>query len=166
MRWTLGAVAAALLVAAAGACGSVISVPDQGLIVTGCQIPAQCIRADCGCNRALDGCVVPCVQTDPNDPSTCYCMNIPMPTPQDMAAQLAVECIETAQACVGRGPLCGGTGALCQQGGTVCGSGVTAVPPMLVPAVGMPAFEPHCQFTDDVCCPGTTATDGGMPMTD
>ncbi|HXU74536.1 MAG TPA: hypothetical protein VN947_34815 [Polyangia bacterium] len=162
MRWTLGAVAAALLVAAAGACGSVISVPDQGLIVTGCQIPAQCIRADCGCNRALDGCVVPCTQTDPNDPSTCYCMPV-----ASGSTSVQTQCIETAQACVGRGALCGGTGAMCQPVGTTCGqSGVTAVPPMLVPSVGMPAFEPHCQFTDDVCCAGITATDGGVPMTD
>ena len=158
MRWTLGAVAAVLLVAAAGACGNIITVPDQGLIVTGCQIPAQCIRNDCGCNRALDGCVVPCQQTDPNDPSTCYCMPV---------GAVQTQCIETAQACVGRGPVCAGTGAVCQPVGTTCGQmGVTQVPPMLVPAMGMPALEQRCQYTDDVCCAGATATDGGMPMTD
>jgi hypothetical protein len=25
---------------------------------------------------------------------------------------------------------------------------------MLIPTIGMPGLEPHCQFTDDVCCPG------------
>ena len=160
MRWTLGAAAAALLLAAAGACGSIITVPDQGLIVTGCQIPAQCIRADCGCNRALDGCVVPCQQTDPNDPSTCYCMPV-----MSGSSTVQTQCIETAQACVGRGPLCMGTGALCLPAGSMCG-GPGGVPPMLVPAMGMPALEPHCQYTDDVCCTGTSPTDGGVPMSD
>ena len=75
MRWTLAVAAAALLVAATGACGDIITVPDQGIIVTGCQMPAQCWRADCACTGAtLSSCVEPCQQTDPNDPSTCYCM--------------------------------------------------------------------------------------------
>lgn len=164
MRWTLAAAATAALLAATGACGSVITIPDQGIIVTGCQLPAQCYRSDCACARAsLSSCVVPCTQTNPTDPSTCYCMGIPMPTPQDMNTELPVECIETAQACVGRGVFCGGSGALCQQGGTTCdGSGV---PPQLIPTMGMPSLEPHCQFTDDVCCAGTSPSDGGV-MTD
>ncbi|HEY1586689.1 MAG TPA: hypothetical protein VGH63_13435, partial [Polyangia bacterium] len=72
MRWTLAVAATAALVAAAGACGSVITVPDQGIIVTGCQLPAQCIAADCACSRSLQFCVVSCTQTNPTDPSTCY----------------------------------------------------------------------------------------------
>ncbi|HEY2748225.1 MAG TPA: hypothetical protein VGL86_26565 [Polyangia bacterium] len=163
MRWTLAVATAAALVAAAGACGSVIAVPDQGVIVTGCQEPGQCIRADCSCSRSLAGCVVSCVQTNPTDPSTCYCMGIPMPTPQDMNTQLAVECLEPSMACIGRGVFCGGVGATCQATGTTCdGSGD---PPQLIPAMGMPALEPHCQFLDDVCCPGTSPSDGGV-MTD
>ena len=40
----------------------------------------------------------------------------------------------------------------------------TGDPPMLIPTgIGMPMLEPHCQYTDDVCCPGT---DGGVPTSD
>ena len=162
MRWTLAVATAAALVAAAGACGSIISVPDQGIIVTGCQMPSQCIASDCTCTRALTNCTTPCMDTTSGDPSTCFCMSVPRPTPQDMAARVDTFCLETSMACVGRGPLCAGTGALCQAVGTACnGSGD---PPQLVPTMGMPSLEPHCQYSDDVCCPGTSGpTDGGAP---
>jgi hypothetical protein len=155
MRWTLAALAVLALVAAAGACGQIITVPDQGIIVTGCQQPAECWRTDCDCKRGTDtdmgaraSCTVACQQTNANDPSTCYCM------PVD---SVQTQCIEESLACIGRGPACFGVGALCQQFGTTCnGSGT---PPMLIPTGMMPMLEPHCEFTDDVCCPGQL--DGG-----
>ena len=69
------------------------------------------------------------------------------------AAPSRPQCIEAALACIGRGPFCCGVGALCQQFGTTLRRH-RATPPMLIPTTGMPMLEPHCQFTDDVCCPG------------
>jgi hypothetical protein len=162
------------LIVAAGACGNIITVPDQGLIVTGCQLPAQCWKATCDCNRGkpdttgdhpsqnplLDLCTTPC-QLDPFQPGDCEC-NLTLPTPvNDMLTSEPLQCIEVSQACIGRGVFCGGVGAKCVQVGSTCDGG--GDPPMLIPTVGMPGFEPHCQFADDVCCPGTTPTDGGVP---
>jgi hypothetical protein len=161
MRWPLRVAAALAIVVAGGACGSSITVPDQGIIVTGCQQPAQCFRSDCACTRdAVESgaCTVPSVCSDPNDPSTCNC-------PRDFdlgAGGFDSQCIEEAQACIGRGVFCGGAGALCKKPGSTCDG--TGDPPMLIPTIGMPGLEPHCQFDKDVCCPGTsTITDGGMP---
>ena len=166
MRWTLAALAAAALVAAAGACGSSITVPDQGIIVTGCQQPGQCYRSDCSCTRAdvtSGACTVKSVCSDPNDPSTCDCpVNVVVDA--DLGTSYSSECVETAQACVGRGVFCGGLGALCKPPGATCDG--TGDPPMLIPTVGMPTLEPHCQFVGDVCCPGMMPSDGGVPMTD
>lgn len=165
MRWTLTVAAACALVVAAGACGSTITVPDQGIIVTGCQLPAQCWRSDCDCNFAtINSCIDPVSKDDPNDPSTWHCepfndLSVSAATP-DGGAPHDSQCIEAAQACVGRGPLCGGLGALCVHVGGTCNG--TGDPPMLIPTIGMPALEPHCQYVDDVCCPGSTITDGGM----
>jgi hypothetical protein len=61
--------------------------------------------------------------------------------------------------CVGTGPFCGGIGARCMPKGGSCGSS-GGDPPQLVPTTGVgPALEPHCQYVDDVCCPGV---DGGV----
>ncbi len=168
MRWTLGIAAACALVVAAGACGSTITVPDQGIIVTGCQQPALCYRSDCACTRALIssndpdvGCFTACVQTDPNDPSTCNCpLGVTVQT-DGSSRTYDSQCIEQAQACVGRGVFCGGAGALCKAPGSTCDG--TGDPPMLIPTFGMPMLEPHCQFVDDICCPGASISDGGMP---
>jgi hypothetical protein len=59
------------------------------------------------------------------------------------------QCQELAQACVGRGVVCSGANAHCVAAGGSCND--VGEPPMLVPISG-PALEPHCQFTDDVCC--------------
>jgi hypothetical protein len=168
MRWTLGLYAIAALVFVTGGCGSTISVPDQGIIVTGCQMPAKCYRSDCSCKfadvdkpvTAAGSCVVDPVCSDPNDNSTCNC---PTAVVLDADAGTGYDslCIETAQACVGHGVFCGGAGALCQRiTAPACdGSGD---PPMLIPTIGMPTLEPHCEFVDDVCCPGTSPSDGGV----
>lgn len=158
MRWTLGVAAACALVAATGACGSQITVPDQGIIVSGCQMPSRCFRRDCDCTRASanaanKGCSVDCTDVVPGDPSTCDCLPIAL----DGGPAIETQCIEPTQACIGRGVFCGGIGALCKAAGSTCdGSGD---PPMVIPTVGMPMLEPHCQYVDDVCCPGR---DGGV----
>lgn len=143
--------AVAALVGAAGACGSQITVPDQGVIVTGCHPPGYCFLTTCDCLRAsvtpTGACVVASVCTDPNDPSTCNCP----------AGSL---CEESAQACVGRGPACVGR---CLPVGSTC-SMAGGDPPMLVPtADGGATLESRCAFVDDVCCP---ASDGGVSPTD
>lgn len=162
MRWTLRVTAALALVVAGGGCGSSITVPDQGIIVTGCQQPAQCFRSDCECSRdaiSRGDCTVKSVCTDPNDPSTCDC-----PRNFDLGAGgFDSQCIEQAQACVGRGILCAGVNARCKPPGSTCDG--TGDLPMLIPTIGMPTLEPHCQFVNDVCCTGGGPTDGGM-MTD
>jgi hypothetical protein len=169
MRWSLvalGLVAVSALVASSGACGSQITVPDQGIIVTGCQQPAACFLPGCDCSRAAalgsgttgPTCVIACTpsQADPNDPSRCNCLG-----DNDMGIPPSL-CLEPSQACVGRGVFCGGVGALCVPAGAACSSSTAgAGPPQLIPTIGMPGLEPHCQFTDDVCCPGG-ATDGGI----
>ena len=140
--------------------------PDQGVIVNGCQIPAQCYRSDCSCNFAdvekpigeSGSCTVASVCTDPNDPSTCSC---PTKVVIDADAGTGYDsaCLETAQACIGRGVFCGGVGARCKRSSAPTCDG-TGDLPMLIPTIGMPMLEPHCQFTDDVCCPGPS--DGGV----
>lgn len=145
------AVGAALaLVAAAGACGSSIKVPDQGIIVTGCNPPGYCYVDDCTCERASvapgGACVVASVCTSEIDRSTCSC-----PTNS--------ECLEAAQACIGRGPVCAGANAHCVAATGSCND--AGDPPMLIPTPGMPMLEPHCQFVDDVCCTNAPA-DGGV----
>lgn len=167
MRWSLlvlGSAAVAALVASSGACGSQITVPDQGIIVTGCQQPGACYLTNCDCSRAAalgaDGnppsCVVPSTCSNRSDPSTCNCAA----ADNDAGIAVGSQCLEPSQACAGRGVFCGGAGALCVPSGSACSSSTAgAAPPMLIPTVGMPMLEPHCQFTDDVCCPGT---DGGV----
>lgn len=166
MRWSLvalGLAAIAALAASTGACGSQITVPDQGIIVTGCQKPASCYLYNCTCSRAAalgtdmgpPACVVGADCGDMGDPTMCTC---PAGDPE-MGTPLS-QCLEPSQACVGRGVFCGGAGALCVPAGGSCSQSTPgAQPPMLIPTVGMPMLEPHCQFTDDVCCPGT---DGGI----
>jgi hypothetical protein len=150
-RTPLALVAALALVVAAGGCGSQITVPDQGIIVTGCQVPSACYRSDCSCERAdvAEGgkCIVDRNCGDMGDPSMCFCpTGVPLDT--DLGTHYDSTCLETAQACVGRGVFCGGPGALCKAPGSTCdGSGD---PPMLVPMLGM--LEPHCQYVKDICC--------------
>ena len=55
--------------------------------------------------RTLSSCVEPCQKTNPNDPSTCYCM----PVTNDLGAAVSTMCIESALACIGRGTFCSGT---------------------------------------------------------
>jgi hypothetical protein len=157
MRWTPGVAAAVALVVAQGACGSQITVPDQGVIVSGCQQPSQCFLKDCPCTRAALSTLArttPCTDTDPNDPSTCDCL----PLVDDGMLSHETQCLETAMACIGRGVFCGGAGALCKPPGSTCDG--TGDPPMIIPTIGLPMLEPHCQFVDDVCCPGSS--DGGV----
>ncbi|HWE31625.1 MAG TPA: hypothetical protein VHB97_26675 [Polyangia bacterium] len=154
MRWTLGVAAAVALVVAAGACSSQITVPDQGIIVTGCQMPSQCFRADCPCTRDTGACTVACTITTPGDPSTCDCL----PVTNDGGDSVQTECLEPAQACIGRGVPCPGVGALCKASGACDGTGD---PPMLIPTPGNPTLVAHCQFDGDICCPGTILSDGG-----
>jgi hypothetical protein len=169
MRCFLVFAAAAALVVAGGACGSIIPVPDQGVVVLGCASPAACYVSDCSCNRAdaQQGgkCTVPPVCINPLDRSTCLCPATISGTGADMMP-ITTQCLETAQACVGRGVFCGGMGARCVAAGTMCGTS-GGDPPQLLPMTGLidggvgvgPALEPHCQFTDDICCPGA---DGGV----
>ncbi|MGZ3425598.1 MAG: hypothetical protein ACXVCV_03065 [Polyangia bacterium] len=162
-RWTLGFVASAALVVAAGGCGSTITVPDQGIIVTGCQAPAQCFTTICSCNRAdveSGECTKDVVCMDVNDRSTCNC---PTGIASDGGATFDSVCIEQAQTCVGRGVFCPGAAARCKRFDQPTCDG-TGDLPELIPTIGMPMLEPHCAYVDDVCCAG--ASDGGLPMTD
>ncbi|MDB4964478.1 MAG: hypothetical protein JWN44_167 [Myxococcales bacterium] len=156
MQWLGRLLAALALVAGVSACGSTIAVPDQGVIVTGCQKPGLCYRNDCPCSRATlstPACVIDSVCTDPLDQTTCNC---PVVIEVDGGNAATSRCLETAQACVGRGPVCAGVGASCVAPGAGCVSGGT--PPMLVSGIGA-TLEPRCQLVDDVCCPGV---DGGV----
>src|SRR5207253_1509155 len=102
MRWTLGLAAAAALVVAASACGSTITVPDQGIIVSGCQLPAQCFSTICSCARAdveSGQCTQNVVCSDPTNLSTCDC---PTHIASDGGGFFDSLCIEQAQTCVGR----------------------------------------------------------------
>jgi hypothetical protein len=155
MRSLVAVAAVVALVAAIGGCGSTISVPDQGVIVLGCHSPSFCFVSSeqCLCNRGTGSgglCVVGC--SDPNDP-TCAC---PVNVPGDMGPPIPVQCVETAQECVGRGPLCATT-SHCQQAGTTCSMSAVSTPPQQVAINvdgGTPTLESHCQFADDICCPG------------
>jgi hypothetical protein len=175
MRSLLPVAAAVALFAAAGACGSTIAVPDQGVIVLGCRTPSFCYKTDCDCNRASTAgppddvspggaCVVTAVCDDnlppskTDDPGSCYC---PATAQPDGGSD--VECLEVAQLCVGRGPYCPGPGAHCLSvGNSDCDA--DGDPPQLVPVAGDATLEPHCQFVDDHCCPGEL--DAGVPETD
>lgn len=186
MRSLLVVATAAALFAAAGACGSQITVPDQGVVVLGCRTPSFCYKADCDCLRASTAgppdddhpggaCVVQSVCDDglppskTDDPGSCYC---PANAPASSATvsssdggivNVSVMCQEPTQLCVGRGPYCAGPGAFCLGKGGIC-EGSEGDPPQLVPVPGEAALEPHCQFTDDVCCGGQL--DAGVPETD
>ncbi len=151
MRCLLTLAAAMALVAAAGACGSIIQIPDQGVVVLGCRAPAYCyVAGSCSCTRkdATPGgsCTVPIVQVNPLDPSTWVC-------------PANAVCLETVQACVGRGPVCDGVGARCLPAGASCRSSGGDPPQMVGYSDGGATLEPRCAFTDDVCCPGLE--DGG-----
>jgi hypothetical protein len=157
------------LVAMAGGCGNIISVPDQGVIILGCHEPSFCYKTSCACNRSDtvaggmcdDGC-------DNNDKQLCPCRLMS----QDGTS--AVQCQETSQLCVGRGPLCEGAGAYCAPAvnattpGTCNGVGD---PPQNIPVAvfgpeddggSTPVLEQHCQFKDDVCCHGAVIVDAGV----
>jgi hypothetical protein len=162
MRALLGLFAAVSLVAAAGACGNTITVPDQGVVVLSCNVPNYCYRADCSCKRAdatPGGTCITDTTACNSDNSVCTCMA--KVAVDDMGGTTPVTCEETAAACVGRGVLCAMNNN-CQAATANCGG--SGVPPQLVPPPGGssgPALEPHCPYVDDVCCPGPAVTDGG-----
>jgi hypothetical protein len=185
MRSLSAAAAVALLAVAVGGCGSTIPVPDQGVVVLGCNTPGYCYRADCSCTWADaqpgGACTTKVVCSNPLDTSTCLCpLTVATQAPADLGGTVglepatvtvpvAVQCLETPQVCVGRGPFCGGVGARCFH--TILSDlSVTPTcdqsggdPPQLIPSGGIgPALEPHCAFVDDTCCPGAaTVSDGG-----
>lgn len=173
----LARAAAVALVALVGACGSIIQVPDQGVVVLGCNVPSYCYLANCSCNRAdaqpNGNCVTPVVCKNQLDRSTCTCPaaisftvpdvdmqgNFDLAPPPTVVPGVASQCLETAQACVGRGAFCGGTGARCLPAGSSCNMSGGDPAQLVATATTGPALEPHCQFRDDVCCP---STDGGV----
>ena len=176
-------VAAAVALFASG-CGSQITVPDQGVVVLGCRTPSFCYKADCDCLRASTAgppddnnpggaCVVQSVCDDglppskTDDPGSCYCPGqapaATLASTDGGTTQVTVMCQEPSQLCVGRGPYCAGPAAFCLQKGGTC-EGSEGDPPQLVPVAGQAALEPHCQFTDDVCC--GSQLDAGVPETD
>jgi hypothetical protein len=186
MRSLLVAAAAVALFLAAGACGSQITVPDQGVVVVGCRTPSFCYRLDCDCIRAntagppddvtpvsKKSCVVTPVCDDnlppsmTDDPGSCYCpasANVTSDMGADGGTGVDVQCLEPQMLCVGKGRVCTGGGAHClPAGATDCSA--DGDPPQLVPVDGQPTLEPRCQYTDDVCCPGTEL-DAGIPETD
>ncbi len=182
MRSLLVVAAAVALFLAAGACGSQITVPDQGVIVLGCRTPSFCYTTTCDCLRASTAgppdddhpggaCVVTAVCDDglppskTDDPGSCYC---PATSPGVDGGDITVQCEEPSMLCVGRGPVCTGAGAYClQAGSTQASCGIdSGDPPQLVPVAGQPTLEPRCQFTDDICCAGTEQPDLGVPETD
>jgi len=153
MCWFHRLAAVAALVAAAGGCGQSITVPDQGVVVPGCEMPNACFRTNCPCNLGVDmglqtDCIVEATACAPG--TDMFCNGCPE----------GYQCLEVAQACVGRGPFCGGVGALCMPQGSSCAPLDLSIgtPPMMVQTGA--GLEPHCQFADDVCCPGT---DAGVP---
>jgi hypothetical protein len=172
MRALLALVAAVSLVAAAGACGSVITVPDQGVVVLTCAVPNYCYRSDCACTRgAADpssgNCVVP-VDHCTSDKITCTC---PEFAKNDMGANITVgdmsipvSCMETAAVCIGRGTFCPMTSNCQPFNSSSCNGMLGMVPPQLVSGTNGasgPALEPHCPYVDDVCCPGAAVVDAG-----
>jgi hypothetical protein len=164
-RWTLAIAAVCALVVATGGCGETITVPDQGIIVTGCQQPAQCFVQICSCKRAdieAGACTVATTCSDETDRSTCNC---PTSIASDGGATFDSVCIEQAQACVGRGVVCAGAGARCKRFDTPACDGTGDLPELVPSTMMIPMLEPHCAYVDDVCCPGTAITDGG-PSTD
>jgi hypothetical protein len=177
MRCLLAFAAAVALLVASGACGNIISLPDQGVFVLGCKDPSACYLANCSCKRADaqpgGSCItagvtvaanpVQCTATDVMQGVPCVCpatINLPVPN-SDMTVPVSTQCQESAMVCIGRGVFCA-VGSHCVAAGKTCSD--TGDPPQLV-SVGMdvgdagipdagPGLEPHCQYVDDVCCPG------------
>jgi hypothetical protein len=159
------------LVAMAGGCGNVISVPDQGVIILGCHEPSFCYLTNCDCKRGNTGASGSCNNGCNGDPQQCSCRetaDVQVGT-GDMTIPVPVQCMETAQACVGRGVLCEGANAYCAATGTAC-NGV-GDPPQSIPVAvfgpeedggSIPVLERHCQFADDTCCHGATIVDAGV----
>ena len=98
-----------------------------------------------------------------DDPGSCYC---PEFWNDAGTTESEVMCQEPSMLCAGRGPVCNGAGAFCLPATAANCAEDTGDPPQLVPVAGQPTFEPRCQFTDDVCCPGTEPPDLGVPETD
>jgi hypothetical protein len=151
-----------LVVAVAAGCGTAVTAPDLALIPLGCRAPNKCFVSVCGCNRADVETGGACLVCDPAASSTgaqqCDCnADGGYTVDTDLGTLSGQMCIEPLQLCVGRGVLCAGAGARCfdprQLNGTCPSTG--GDPPALV-AVGDGgvASEPHCNYADDVCCPG------------
>ena len=123
---------------------------DLGIVESGCRAPSACYKlgTDCGCARADVLSATPSCRTcDPRiEPCTCSSAN---------------QCLSEANVCVGRQALrCEGVGARCLPAGQSCAS-AGGVPPNQVGSGTSATLEPHCAYTDDVCCPGAVNGDGG-----
>jgi hypothetical protein len=136
------AVLAVTLAIAPGGCSSTNIDSDLGVVEPGCRAASACFKlgADCPCARG-DVSSATCRVCDPTT-STCFC-------------GVGTACIEPDQVCTGRATsLCPGTGARCLPVGHSCASG-GGDPPQLVGTGPNGTLQPRCQYTDDVCCPGT-----------
>ena len=119
--------------------------------------------ASCGCNRGdvdvtLGGACVVCVPSVMTD--TCG----------SCGDGDGGVCREPSQICYGRGPECPGAGATCvpgtalRDGGPGCGTPETAPPePVQIDDDGGVTIVYRCAFADDVCCPGQSSVDLGVP---
>ena len=143
--------AALLACALVAACGSSTVGTDLGLVEPGCRAPDDCYKTgvDCACARGdvATACLVVCATPE----TGCICPS-------------GTRCVEAATVCVGRAATtCPGVGARCLPGPMASCATSGGEPPQLVGTGPGGALEPHCAFTDDVCCPGVEAMDLGVP---
>jgi hypothetical protein len=181
MRFSALAAVVSLVAVAGGGCGSVIAVPDQGVVILGCHDPSFCYRTDCDCKR--DSVVTAtggdmgsayCNTGCNGDDQLCECrLSIDVNNGAGGTTSVLVQCEETAQLCVGRGPLCPGANAYCaaSHGATPGACNGVGDPPQNVPVPvfgpeedggSIPVLEQHCQFADDVCCYGASIQDASV----
>jgi len=155
----LTAFAGFLAIIQSSGCASTDVGSDLGVVESGCRAPSACYRVgvDCACARAD---LVSCRTCDPRvEPLGCTCTS-DVSYPDLAGGGFATSCVSEANVCVGRqAATCDGVGARCLPTGGSCASSGGA-PPNLI-GNGLGALEPHCAYTDDVCCPGVLNGDAG-----
>lgn len=133
---------------------------DLSATAPGCRAPSKCYKVSCPCTRALldtEACVA-CNPLDEADRS-CDCPE-------------GSRCLDPSEVCIGRAATaCTLPSARCLPAGSDCATMSGGVPPMMVAvttSVGdasVPATEPRCPFSGDVCCAGEApAADMSVPV--
>ncbi len=166
-------VAAAL--ALLSGCG--VSVIDEDMSTSspyGCRAPSACYAPNCNCLRASvttmwpNGCLV-CDPADPANPmQNCVCNDVDDGgTPIGPTNQ---QCVEQVELCIGAAATaCPGVGARCLPAGSTCdqtGGDPPAIVQLATEPDGGAGTEQRCNFTDDVCCPGTAPPPDLAPPVD